>query len=79
MQNQQKTIKGEQYYTSNVNRNKLLFDCLTCKYVSNRFVLHLKWFMKVGNPKMTVHVKLDKLASIPPKWDKLAPNQPKWP
>ena len=37
----------------------------------------MKWFVRLGNPKMTVHVKLAKFASIPPRWAKLAPNQPK--
>ena len=79
MQNQQKTIKGEQIDTCNVNWNMLLFDCVTWKYVSNRFILHLNWFMMLWKPKMTVHVKLAKLASIYPMWDKLAPSKPKWP
>ena len=39
----------------------------------------MKWFMVNGKPKMSVHVKLAKLASIPPKWAKIAPNHPKWP
>ena len=37
----------------------------------------MKWFVRLGNPKMTVHVKLAKLASIPPRWAKLTPTQPK--
>ena len=53
-----KTIKREQFYTCNVNWNMLLFDFLACKYVSNKFVLHFKWFVRLGNPKMTVHVKI---------------------
>ena len=39
----------------------------------------MKLFVRLGNPKMTIHVKLAKLASIPPRWAKLTPNQPKWP
>ena len=36
----------------------------------------MKCFLGLGNPKMIVHVKLAKLASIPPRWAKQAPNQP---
>ena len=79
MQNQYKTIKGEAIYTCNVNRNKILFDFLTLKHVINRFILHHKCFLRLWKPKMTVQVKLPKLASIPPRWAKHAPNQPKWP
>ena len=39
----------------------------------------MKCFLRLTKPKMTVHVKLAKLVSIPPRWDKLAPTQPKWP
>ena len=39
----------------------------------------MKWFGRLGKPKMTVHVKLAKLASIPPRWAKLPLAQPKWP
>ena len=78
MQNQQKTIKTEAIYTCNVNWNRLLFDCLTLKHVSNRFILHQKFFVRLGKPKVTVQVKLAKLASISPRWDKHTPNHPKW-
>ena len=71
-------MKDEQFYIDNVNRNWILFDCLTCEYVSNSFILHLEWFVRLRNPKMTIHVKLAKLASIPPRWAKHAPNKPKW-
>ena len=69
-------MKGEQFYIIGVNRNWILFDYLTCEYVSNRFILPLNWFVRLRKPKMTVHVKL---ATIPPMWAKLAPTRPKWP
>ena len=72
-------MKEEQFYTTSVNSNWILFDYLTCDYFSNIFILHIKWLMRPRKPKMTVQVKLAKLASIPPRWDKHAPNQPKWP
>ena len=34
-------------------------------------------FKRIWNPNLSVHVKLAKLASIPPRWDKLTPTQSK--
>ena len=75
--NQQKSMKEDQFYIYSVNGNWILFDCLTCEYVNNRFILHLVQFERIWNPNLSVHVKMAKLASIPPRWPKQAPNQPK--
>ena len=74
-----KTIKREAIYTCNVNKKRLLFDYITLKHVIRNFILHLKWFMRLGNPNVTIQVKLAKLASIPPRWANHTPTNPKWP
>ena len=71
-------MKEEQFYMHSVNRNWILFDCLTCEYVYNNFIINFIQFMMFRKPNLSVHVKLAKLASIPPRWAKIAPTQPKW-
>ena len=69
-------MKEEQFYIHSVKISWILFDCITCQYVNNRFILHLVQFERIWKPNLSVHVKMAKLASIPPRWDKLAPNKP---
>ena len=76
--NQQKNMKEEQFCIHSVNRNFILSYSLTCEYLNDMYILHMKWFVSIWKPKMSVHVKLAKLASIPPRCVKLAPTQPKW-
>ena len=62
-------MKEEQFCIQFVNKKWILFD------FKNRFILHMVQFERLWKPNLSVHVKMAKLASIPPRWAKQAPNQ----
>ena len=70
-------MKEEQIYIHSVNKNWILFEFITFEYVRNNYILHIIQFKRLWKTNLSVHVKLAKLASIPPRWAKLTPTQPK--
>ena len=79
VQESAKTIKLQINYTHNVNRNKIISDCLTMKIVIMRYILHHRSFVRLWKPIVSIQVKIAKMASNPPKWANHVPNHPKMP